>query len=225
MALTLTIAGQEVLVSKGRITLPLTGLWHADLWADQQTVPKGDVVATLSGVDMPAHIQRAEIVQGLLWLRLVGGRGGMARTATPRHYKQPLVRHVLADLLQDAGEALSTTCTTNVMSTTLAYWTSIAVPPATVGSLVQALAEIVGDDVNWRVLFDGTVWLGRETWPMCPADVRIMEQDAANASQYIGTDAEGVWPGTSIAGRRIDSVVHEIGPQARSRVFWAEAVS
>ena len=222
MALTLTIGGQEVLVSKGTVTLPLTGCWHADLWADQQTLPSGDVTATLSGVDMPAHVQRAEIVQGLAWMRLVGGRGGMARTAKPRHYKQPLVRHVFADLLQDAGEALSTTCTDSVMSTTLAYWTSLAVP---IGSLVQALAEIAGDGVNWRVLFDGTVWMGTETWPMCPADVRIMEQDAANASQYLGTDAEGIWPGTSIAGRRIDSVVHEIGGQARSRVFWAEGLA
>lgn len=222
MALTLTIAGQEVLVSKGRITLPLTGCWHADLWADLQTIPSGDVTATLSGVDMPAHIQRVEIVQGLAQMRLVGGRGGMAKIARPRHYKQPLVRHVLADLVHDAGEALCSTCTADVMSTTLAYWTSLAVPT---GSLVQALAEVAGETVNWRVLFDGTVWLGIETWPMCPADVRIMEQDAPNAAQYIGTDAEGVWPGTSIAGRRIDSVVHEIGGQARSRVFWAEGIS
>ena len=133
----------------------------------------------------------------------------------------PRMSEVLADLLQDAGEALSTACTDSVMATTLAYWTSLAVP---IGSLVQALAEVAGDAVNWRVLFDGTVWLGVETWPMCPADVRIMEQDAPNAAQYIGTDAEGVWPGTSIAGRRIDSVVHEIGSQARSRVFWAEGI-
>ncbi|HJX52292.1 MAG TPA: hypothetical protein VJ801_05955 [Polyangia bacterium] len=222
MALTLTIAGQEVLVSKGRITLPLTGCWHADLWADLQTIPRGDATATLSGVDMPSHIQRAEIVQGLVEMRLVGGRGGMAKMATPRHYKQPLVRHVFQDLMHDAGEAISTNCTAAVANTTLAYWTNLAVP---IGSLVQALAEVAGAAVNWRVLFDGTVWLGTETWPMCPANVRVMEQDAANASQYIGTDAEGVWPGTSIAGRRIDSVVHEIGEKARSRVFWAEGTS
>ena len=165
VALTLTIANRQTLVSKGRITLPLTGCWHADLWADMQTVPSGQVVATLSGVDMPAHIQRAEIVQGLLQMRLVGGRGGMAKNATPRHYAQPLVRHILGDLLADAGEALSTTSTASVLGTGLSYWTSLAVPT---GSLLQALTEIVGESVNWRVLFDGTVWIGERDLAYLP---------------------------------------------------------
>jgi hypothetical protein len=217
--LTLSVAGAKEDVARGTLTLPLTGVWHGDFVINMDTVPSGSAIATLDGVDMPAHVQRAELVNGMVHLRIVGGAGGLAKPAMARHYRNPVVRHVLADLVRDAGETLSTTCTASTLGQGLDYWTTLGIPT---GTLLQALAETAGDAVNWRILFDGTLWMGVETWPMCPADVRILEQDAPNASQYLGTDALGIWPGTTIAGRKVDSVVHEIGSAARSRVFWVQ---
>lgn len=217
--LVLKISGREVDVVSGAVTLPRCGAWHADLVVSADAPPSGNLVAALSEVDMPAHVQRAELVGGMVHLRIVGGNGGLAKLARAKHYRNPLVRHVLGDLLADAGEAMSSNCTPAVATTALPYWTSLGLPT---GELVQALADIAGADVVWRVQFNGVVWMGLETWPACPADVRILDRDACNASQVVGTDACGIWPGTTIQGRRVDMVVHSIGASPRSEVYFAE---
>lgn len=216
----LTIQGKEIDVISGTMSLPRAGVWHADLVINSSTVPKGSVVARLSEVDMPAHVHRAEFVNGMIEMRIVGGNGGLGKPAKPKHYKAPLVRHVFADLVSGAGEQLSVSNTESVMSTGLSAWTTLGIPA---GCVLQALAERAGAQVVWRVNFNGMVWMGAETWPQCPADVRIISQDGHNAAQVIGTDSQGVWPGTTIGGRRIDLVVHEVGATPRSTVYFAEA--
>jgi hypothetical protein len=218
--LTLTIGTEPKDVTRGTLTLPRIGVWVADLVVNGDAPVSGSATATLDGVDMPAHVQAAEVVGGMLQLRIVGGNGGCGKVAIPKHYKGPTVRHILTDLVRGAGEVLSPDCTTSVLNSTLKAWTSLAVPT---GALLQALAETAGAGLAWRISYAGKVWLGVETWPMCPADVRIISADAPNRSQVIGTDALGIWPGTTIANRRIDSVVHEIGVENRSTVYWAEA--
>lgn len=218
--LSLSIQGREVDVIGGTLTMPRAGIWHADLTVNADSPPAGAVVARLSEVDMPAHVQRAELINGIVEMRIVGGNGDLSKPARAKHYKNPLVRHVLADLVADAGETMSGSCTASVMTTALPAWTSLG---ASTGSLLQALAERAGAQVSWRVQFNGVVWMGLETWPQCPADVRVIRPDGFNASQVVGTDAQGIWPGTTIGGRRIDLVVHSIGASPRSMVYFAEA--
>lgn len=216
--LTVTINGAQRNVASGTLSMPLVGAWTADLVIDVDEKPSGDVVATLSEVDMPAHIQRAEMVGLMARVRLVGGNGGLATIAKPKYYRNTVVKNVLADLLRDAGESVSGAMTSTALNVPLSYWVTMGMPT---GSILQAMADVMG--WTWRVWFNGTIWMGTETWPACPADVRIIDKDPANASALIGTDAQGVWPGTSIDGRRIDLVVHEIGGAApRSRVWFAE---
>jgi hypothetical protein len=217
--MTVTIAGEQKTVTGGNATLPRTGAWMANLVVNGETIPKGSMVATLSGVDMPCFIQRCELVQGMQHLRVIGGAGGLAKTAKAKHYRNPTVRHVLTDLARDAGEALSSTCTAAILNQPLNYWTTLALPT---GAILQALADVAGGGCVWRILYNGALWFGVETWPACPADVRIMQQDAQNASQVLGTDAQGIWPGTTIAGRRVDLVVHDFGDPPRSTVWFAE---
>lgn len=218
--LTLKIGAIEYDVPAGRLSLPRTGVWSADLLAMTDGPLTGEATLTVSGVEMPAHIQRAEMVAGKLSMRLVGGAGGLGKPETKKHYKGVTILHVLQDLLSTAGESMAPSCETAVLNMPLQAWTSLAVP---IGSLLQALAETAGLGVAWRVLYNGQVWIGNETWPMCPADVRILDADGANASQVLGTDALGIWPGTVIAGRRVDYVVHEVGGVNRSTVHWAES--
>jgi hypothetical protein len=219
--ITATIAGQQRTVTKASLMLPRSGTWVGNMVLDMDTIPTGALTITLSGVDMPAWIQRCELVRGMLELRVVGGAGGLGKLATPVHYRNPTVRHVLTDLLAVAGESASASCTTSILDLPLGYWTTLGL---TTGVLLEALAEVVGGGCIWRVSYDGTVFFGSETWPRCPADVRVMAQDAANASQVLGTETLGIWPGTTIDGRRVDVVVHEFNGQGepRSKVWWAE---
>jgi hypothetical protein len=223
--ITVTIAGEEKSVTGGGLSMPRVGIWLGDLEVNGEAIPSGNIVATLAGVDMPAHIQRASLVEGLLKLRVVGGAGGMGKQTRAKHYRNPTVSHVLGDLARDAGEILSPSCTSAALDTPLPYWTTLAGTldnPMTTGAMVQALADIVGNGCAWRILYDGKLWFGRETWPACPADVRIISQDAHNATQKVGTDVSGIWPGTTMGGRQIDHVQHDFNGTPRSIVTFVD---
>jgi hypothetical protein len=218
--ITATIAGEEKTVAGGWLSMPRIGIWTGYVEVSGDAIPKGNIVATLAGVNMPCHIQRCELVEGMVKMSLVGGAGGMGRPAKAKHYRNPIVRHVLADLVRDAGEVLSPSSPAAALNTPLGYWTTLVAPT---GALVQALADTVGSDCAWRILYDGKLWFGRETWPTCPADTRIISQDPHNATMVVGTEVSGIWPGTTIEGRRIDHVRHDFGATPRSVVSFAEA--
>ena len=215
LALTLA-SGETRTIASGMVELPRTGIWLADLKLLDQDVPSGRVVATMGGVAMPATVAVAELVNGIIDLRIVGGAGGLGNTARAKHYHRPLARHVLDDLMRDAGEILSPTCTPDTVSTPLEAWTTLALPT---GAILAALCAVLA--CNWRVLPDGTVWIGVETWPDSAAVFRSIETDGANATKILGTDEPAVWPGTLLGGRRVDSVTYDVG-RNRTHVLFAE---
>lgn len=215
--ITAIIEGQERTVSRGKVEMPRTGRWLADLVTDGETIPNGTATIVLSGVSMPGKILTGELVEGMLHLRVVAGAGGLGKVARPKHYRSPTVRHVLLDLLADAGEQLSGSSSTDVINAPLSYWTTLALPT---GALIQAMCDVIGDGCNWRTLYNGTLWIGRETWPACPADARIIKPNSFNASAEVGTDTSGIWPGTTLEGKQIDHVVHHFESPPRSTVYF-----
>jgi len=331
--LTLTSAdGSTSLVSHGTVELPRTGIWIADVHMISQDIPDvGDtVVATLGAVPMLGSVAVAQLVNGIIDLRVVGGAGGLGNAARPKHYHRPLAVHVLTDLIRDAGEVLSNDCTPEIIATPLEAWTTFGLPTGTVlaslctmltpsskksaspnsgtaggnidlnnrpiihnpdGSIstvfsmtfgpeadgtwlllpgvrlglkrkmtpreayawyrktgqylgkfptmaaADAYAESLHEDqasqylgttaqpppveVNWRILSDGTTWIGTETWPDCPSDFRSITTDGANAAQVVGTDGPAVWPGTLLGGRKVDFVTHDLDHN-RTRILFAE---
>ena len=209
-----TSTGATYRASSGTVDLPRTGIWLADVKIIGQDIPEGAVVATLGTVQMTGTIAVAQLINGAVELRVVGGAGGLGNVARPKHYHQPLARHVLQDLTRDAGETLSSACTDAIISAPLEAWTTFGL---TTGAILAALCAILG--CNWRILSDGTVWVGAETWPDCPADFRSLETDGANAAQVVGTDGPAVWPGTLLGGRRVDHVTHDLDHNRTHLVF------
>jgi hypothetical protein len=217
--LTLTFSdGSTSLVSKGTVELPRTGIWIADVHMISQDIPDvgAPVVATLGAVPMLGTVAVAQLVNGVIDLRVVGGAGGLGNAANPKHYHAPLVSHVLTDLIRDAGEVLSNDCTPEIIGTPLEAWTTLGLPT---GTILAALCAIM--DCNWRMMADGTTWLGTETWPDCPSDFRSITTDGANAAQVVGTDGPAVWPGTLLGGRQVDFVTHDLDHN-RTQILFAE---
>jgi hypothetical protein len=195
---------------------PRTGIWLGDLTVNGITVPSGKITATFAGVRMPCAIVRSELVAGRVQLRIVGGAGGFSNRARPKHYHRPVIRHVLNDLCRDAGEALSGSADLDILNTSFEAWTTAGIPG---GAIIAALCEVAGDAVNWRVLADGTLWIGPESWPESDADYRSLSSDGPNASTEIGTDIPDVWPGQTLNGRHIDYVVHDLD-ENRTRILY-----
>jgi hypothetical protein len=217
----LKLPGDDVRgVTSGKVLLPRTGVWLADLRVDARDDLPDQVILDLGISELPATIAKSELIGGMTELRLVGGAGGLGETARPKHYHRPLVRHVLNDLLRDAGERASPTATASVLTLELEAWTTLALPT---GSMLAALCTVAGSGVNWRVLADGTVWMGVELWPDSGADVRAIDSDGANAATIVGTDIPGLWPGTLLAGRKVDYVRHDLDAD-RTTVLYAEGL-
>jgi hypothetical protein len=211
--------GQTRQVVGGQVHLPRTGVWSADMRINEQDDLPDQLVLDLGEVEMPAAVVQSDLVGGMTEARLVGGAGGLGDVARPKHYHRPLVRHVLTDLLRDVGETLASDATQAVLSKSLEAWTTLAMPT---GAVLASLCRVAGAAVNWRVLADGTVWMGTETWPDSPVEARTIETDGANAATMIGTDIPGLWPGTLLGGRRVDHVRHDLDAD-RTIVLFAEA--
>lgn len=211
--------GKVCSVTGGSVILPRTGIWIADLRVDERDEMPDRVTLDLGAAEMPAAVHKSKLVGGMTELRLVGGAGGLGDDAKPKHYHRPLVRHVVADLLRDAGETLSATSSQGLLGIELEAWDTIELPT---GSMLSALCAVVGNGANWRVLADGTVWIGAETWPDSGIESREIQGDGPNAASVVGTDIPGLLPGTLLDGRRVDTVTHSLDTDRTSVLFAAD---
>lgn len=204
-------------VVRGVVSMPRVGTWHADLTANGPTSLTGKVTLTMGrALTLKGAVVRSRLHEGVIRLRVVGGAGGLQVTAKPKHYTSPTVRNVLADLLKDGGEAISATADAATLRKTLLAWTTLGV---SVGAMVAGLMEMAGD-VAWRVLPDGTVWTGPETWPEADVSYREIERDPENNLILIGQDTPSLLPGTSLDGQRVDYVEHQIVPGELRAKVW-----
>jgi hypothetical protein len=192
-------------VMEGTVTLPRAGIWLSDLIVIGASAIEGKVVLNLGNVAMPAVVSRSPIIDGTVHARILGGTGNLSANASVAHYSHPLASDIMRDLLRDAGQALSATSDTDVMSTSLGAWTTLEAPT---GIMLSALCSALGDGIGWRVLFDGTLWIGQERWPTSPLEFRSLVEDGANAAEVIGSSLPALWPGTVLNGRKVDTVIH-----------------
>lgn len=214
-------------VIEGTIVRPLVGVGTMDLKLDQVgSSPTGFTpgtqvtVASAGGYSVVGVVDpnRGGSFLDSVHVRVICGAGGMAQLAPPRSFGQALVRDVISWLLKNAGETLSSTADAGLLATSLPAWTIMG---HTVGWNLRALLRIVAPTMNWRILADGTVWIGNETWPAASGTFDTMDQDPADGSYVLGVEAPFVVPGTSIAGlgnvnRCIDVIV---GGKMRTHVY------
>src|SRR5690606_41336452 len=185
------------------ITMPRVGAWHADVEVDGTKALDGPVRLVVSGQEFIGHTVRSNPLAGRVRARIVGGGGQLSREVEPRNYANSVsVRTVLADILGD-GERLSPQSDPGVLAITLAKWHRLsgAASHATV-----ALLEGVG--ATWRVLNDGTVWIGRETWPEVSPRPALLTEDWSGGIVNLGRAAPHHRPGTTLRGPRTGQAVH-----------------
>jgi hypothetical protein len=216
----LTLNGEGVV--SAALSFPRTGIWHADMIVDSPTEITGRVAIDVEGrLALSGTVERGGIWQDADYLRVVGGAGGLRLTAKAKHYTSTSVRIVLGDLLASVGERLSSKSDAGLLRRTVAAWTTAAIP---VGRLITQLLLSVDPNSTWRVLSDGTVWAGPETWPdsgIVDSDFQILSEDPARAEAILGVEAPILMPGTTLGGRRVSYVEHRVGnPETRTSVWF-----
>lgn len=195
---------------EGALHVPRVGAWRAELELDGSDESKATGKVTLVAGDTTWAGTSVEVgtFVGRVKVRIVGGAAGLAKATKPRFYNSMPARVIIADLLTEGGEALSTTSDATKLGTILPFWTRHA------GTVSEGLENVLAElGAVWRVLADGTIWIGTETWPTAsPANV-IVEHEAPENSQVIfSSDSPSLVPGTTFLSRKVGRVEHSISP-------------
>lgn len=194
-----TINGSPLL--ECRIVQSITGPWTAEAQSDGSEALAGKVTIVLDGATFVGTVERSKEEHGRVISRIVGGAGGLSKELDAKAYANSNLVPPLTDVLRETGEVLSST----------------AVPPdlfvgtwqrcrGAASAAIKQIAYKAG--LNWRVLRDGTIWIGTDTWPEASVG-GALELDT-DWSDGVATFADGVGfePGTTYAGQRINQVTH-----------------
>jgi len=196
-----TCAGADVL--RMRVHMPQRRSWWGWLDLDTATAPTGKVtIAAAGGLSLVGTIlQPSGVFLDSARVRVVGGAGGLEQVISPGAYENAQLRDPLNAILSAVGESLSSTVSASILSVLLSHWTLSAIPAAqAIDELSWAAADALGQSIIWRVLSDGTVWLGAETWPSqtMPAGADVLEQAPAEGRFVIGATTPFIVPGVNL---------------------------
>lgn len=206
-----------------RAVLPRIGVWYAEVTVDSETLPTGlqsfhtaDGALTLTGT---VRADRSAVYAARSEVLLVGGRDGLTTLLQPREYADPTARILLQDICRETGEELSETIDAALINSTFPRW---ARGEVVAGTAVAAIADALG--VSWRLLMDGTIWLGTETWPNVeiPGDVIDERPRDATWELQVETLFATIAPGTTWDGRRVSLVEHRACADKASTLAWFE---
>ena len=217
---------------------PRIGAWHCDLLVDDPAVLTGSVRIVIDTQQQAQGLVAGLVLVGTAipgrsgvfvdtgHVRVVAGAGGLGLSAAPKHYNGTSLGIVLRDLLATAGETLSAIADASVLGTDIDSWTTTAKP---IGAVIADLFRSQAPTAAWRMLPDGTMWAGVETWPdsgLDPTTYQIFEQSAEQGSMLVGIDAPALLPGTTFEGQRVSYVEHSVGQAGEGvemRVWFEDA--
>lgn len=191
------------------------GAWTADLVIDSETAPSGvvDVTDASGTVLLRGRVLRSEAPFGRAEVRLVGGVGALATVLPPRYYRGATVRTILADIARETGSTLADGLGAEA-SRELAAWVRVGGDDA-VTAIRHLLRAALPAGWTWRARFDGSLWLGADSWPdVIAPEVEVVDRRpargelvvrAANAAELLAIEPGMVFEGLDVTSVRIDA--------------------
>jgi hypothetical protein len=205
---------------RATIRIPRLGVWFADLAVDVAEMISGQVTISVcdGALELKGRAARTGVFKDTAILRVLGGAGGLATEVPAKFYRRCPAKVPLQDILAAAGEELSSQADQSLLNQQLVAWTLLK---QKAGEALRTLADELG--AVWRVLPDGTVWLGQESWPAVHMpDVDLLSEDPRAHTAVIGTDSPTLLPGTLFLGRRVSMVEHQVQPESVRTMVWFE---
>ena len=156
----LTLGDSPVL--SGSITRPLRGAWSADLEVDADAAPTGTLTLSGASLSLVGTVVTSQSWNDRQRCRVVGGKNGMGRTLGPSWFRSTTLRTVVAATLTAAGEMLSPTSDAATLALPVVAWARLR---STAAASLETLLALYAPAALWRVLPDGSVYVGPATWP------------------------------------------------------------
>lgn len=202
-----TIGGINVLSAE--VAMPYVGIWHIDGEAGGDTKLNGAQVLEDHGIEFSGTILRCTVIGGRMKFRLVGGGGGLSKELQPAHWSRPTVGSLVRSILSECRERLSETVAADLLSRQIDQWKRNKTPAS---RALQAICDKQG--LIWRVLRDGTVWIGKEEYPETTTKHVLIDEDWSAGVIDFAPEAPDLLPCVTFRDQRIRYVVHRITPTA-----------
>lgn len=193
------------------ITMPRIGAWTADVTVDGLVTDKltGAVALQEGGASFSGtSVRPPRSWAGKTSVRVVGGRGGLPKELAAKFYFDAPLVLPLGEIVAAAGEVLAGTSDASITSKHLAKWVRAAGPA---GHALTELVENAG--AVWRILADGTLWVGVETWPVLEPAGEVMDDAGADGRVVFAPERLELRPGVTWQSRRVSHVTHRITPK------------
>ncbi len=200
------------------LRLPRMGAWYCDLDIDADVKQAGKVRFKLDDLEHVGTIipDKTGTEGSRAKCRVLAGNGRITSEVSPRSYSHSsgvTIGTVVRDILKDAGEDLSDLSDSAALDRRLARWHLAA---GTAAQALTALAEKNG--CAWRMLRDGTVWFGEETWPEVEPEGVLTDEDWSSGHLTLASETPNMVPGTVYQGQKIEHVVHRYGETLRTEI-------
>lgn len=205
---------------RASVFLPRIGAWTADVESDDPAVPASPALLVLDGaLTLRGSVVRSGVEADRWRGRIVGGAGGLHRDLSPAALRDTTLASVLSEVALAAGETLASGVAPQGVA---ARWHRVAAPAA---HAVADVARAAG--LAWRVLADGTLWMGAETWPPHrPLDVDLVDWRPELGRLELAGSTLGILPGQTLTVReitlRVGAVEHHAAREGLRTVVLAE---
>ena len=201
---------------RGQVVMPLSGAWVADVVAETEgrqgsfPAPGASVTLTIGQQNLAGTVRRGNSPFGTTWARVIAGAAGLPSDLPAKSYSNPTVKQVLSDILKACGETLSQTSDQSLLNTSMPFWMRLAQPGWQCLANLIASANPAG---TWRVLPDGTVWVGTDSWPQTGmGDFELLEYWPQELKSEFYSDNPSLLTGQLWLGGKVTSVEHFVEP-------------
>lgn len=202
------------------VRMPRRGPWTANVTIDQLELeaepPTGPFYFVIDGLEfrctvIPGRSGRSQ--GGRTTLRVVGGAGGLSHDLEVRNYGggSTTAKTIVGDILRDAGETLSAEADTAILSKRVDAWQRVE---GTGRDALNLLLDKLG--ATWRVLRDGTIWIGVDEWPEVEPDGTVLDDDWGDGFIVVAPETPTMVPGIVVRGQRVEEVLHTLGESSRT---------
>jgi len=196
---------------RGKIAMGDVGNWTADLEVSSDEPITGAQTLEAFGIEFVGTVKRTPtVIAGRCKVRLIGGAGKLTQEIPARQWaNSPTVREIITSALTAIGDKLSATSDSALLAKRVDQWKRNEAPAS---RAIQAICDNQG--ALWRVLRDGTVWVGYASYPEVTTEHDLMDEDWSAGVIEIAPDAPELVPGITFRGQQIRYVVHLLEPDS-----------
>jgi hypothetical protein len=204
-----SIAGKAA--TSAVVTIPAWGIWYLEAVIAGEHSITGAISCAIADMVLAGTVLHCGAFNGRTYVKVVGGRGGLAKELPPRAYHDDAgvrVATVLGDVLREAGETVdeSTLPTTRVGP----HYTRPS------GTAADVLARLVPG--AWYVSEAGVVRVGARPSGTLPAGVAVVTADKSRGTVEVKSSSIApIVPGVVAEGLTVTDVRHEVDGDAGLR--------